>query len=102
MPALTGWSLSLPALPALKVLGFTRGNDEHYTSEGLKSEGVMAVSHQECTDQILPVEVDSEPFPEHVMIDFSAHEKKQIEKISKRLKVKAERRGWLFRQGEHG
>lgn len=62
----------------------------------LVSIGVMAVSVPECSDLALSVIPDPEPFPEHVLIDFSAHGKSAIEKKAKQLKVKAETRGWLF------
>lgn len=71
---------------------------EHYSNIlCLESFGVMAVSVPECSDLELPVLPDPKPFPEHVLIDFSAHGKSAIEKRAKQLKVKAEARGWLYR-----
>jgi hypothetical protein len=51
----------------------------------------------ECSDLALSVIPEPEPFPEHVLIDFSAYGKSTIEKKAKQLKVKAEARGWLYR-----
>lgn len=71
---------------------------QHYTSVlGLSSAGVLAVSVAECTSLDLPVEPDPEPFPEHVIIDFTAVEKRTIEKLAKKLKAYAEARDWLYR-----
>ncbi len=71
---------------------------EHYTSDqGLQSCGVMAVTVDECGALELPVAPDPKPFPEHVLIDFSAYSKGKIEKKAKLLKARAEGRGWLFR-----
>ena len=50
---------------------------------------------QECQTLELKVESDPVPFPEHVLIDFSAHGRMQTENISKKLKSFAESRGWL-------
>jgi len=69
----------------------------HYTTElALGSVGVLAIKHAECLAFDLPVEPDSVPFPEHAFIDFTAFEKKQIEKKAKLLKAKAVTRGWLY------
>lgn len=62
-----------------------------------KSIGVQAVSQAECTAQELPVIEDGEPHPEHCSVDFTAFDKKAIEKKSKLLRAQAETRGWLFR-----
>lgn len=71
---------------------------QHYTGTlGYDSIGVMAVSYAECTGFGLPVEPDPEPFPEHAYIDFSGFQKNEVEKLSKKLKSKAEARDWLFR-----
>lgn len=61
-----------------------------------KSIGVQALSQAECAAQALPVIEDGEPHPEHCSIDFTAFNKKVIEKKSKRLRAQAETRGWLF------
>lgn len=71
---------------------------QHYTTVmKFSSTGVLAVSVAECTSLELPVEPDPEPFPEHVVIDFTAVEKREIEKLAKKLRAKAEVRGWLYR-----
>jgi hypothetical protein len=45
----------------------------------------------------LPAIADPDTFPEHVLIDFSDFEKKEIEKKAKVLRASAERRDWLYR-----
>ncbi|KPB21925.1 Uncharacterized protein AC518_2273 [Pseudomonas syringae pv. syringae] len=40
---------------------------------------------------------DPEEFPEHVLIDFSDYEKKEIEKKAKILRANAESRDWLYK-----
>jgi hypothetical protein len=76
----------------------TPGNAwQHYTGDlGLHSCGVMAVSVVECRALDLPVNPEPEHFPEHALIDFSAHSKGATEKKAKLLKAKAESRGWLY------
>jgi hypothetical protein len=70
---------------------------EHYTSSlELASVGVFGLSVAECTEQSLEVKPDPAPFPEHVLIDFSAFSPREIEKKSKLLKSKAEARGLLY------
>jgi hypothetical protein len=70
----------------------------HYTTVlELSSAGVLAVSVAECASLELPVEPDPEPFPEHAVVDFSAVEARGIEKLAKKLREKAESRGWLHR-----
>uniref|UniRef100_Q3APY7 Uncharacterized protein n=1 Tax=Chlorobium chlorochromatii (strain CaD3) TaxID=340177 RepID=Q3APY7_CHLCH len=74
---------------------------EHYNNIlGLTSCGVMAVNVAECTVLELPVMSDPQPFPEHVLIDFSAYNKREIEKKAKLLKAKAEVRGWLYKKAQ--
>lgn len=68
---------------------------------GFPSVGVMAVTVAECSTLDLPARPDPEPFPEHAVIDFSGLAENQIEKKGKRLKVKAEERGWLH-QADRG
>lgn len=63
-----------------------------------KAVGVQAISHAECQAQALPVIVDGVPHPEHCAIDFTALDKKAIEKKAKLLRTHAQARGWLFRQ----
>lgn len=70
---------------------------QHYTTIlGFSSAGVLAVSVAECESLDLSVEPDPEPFPEHVIIDFSAVEKRVVEKLAKKLRAKADLRGWLY------
>jgi hypothetical protein len=69
----------------------------HYTTTlCFASAGVMGVSVGECNDLALAVSPDPLPFPEHVVIDYSAFEKNVVEKKAKLLKARAETRGWLF------
>ena len=69
----------------------------HYTRDPSNPPaGVLAVTVAECCAELLTVLPDPEPFPEHVLIDFSEHGTSQIKKKSERLRDKAEVRGWLF------
>lgn len=69
----------------------------HFTEEqGLKSDGCLAVTVNECNDQELGVEPDPETFPAHVLINFEKHSGNQIEKKAKRLRSAALSRGWQF------
>ena len=61
------------------------------------SAGVQAVTNAHCADLDLPVIEDRDPHPEHCSIDFSAFDKKTIEKKAKQLRAQAETRGWLFK-----
>ena len=70
---------------------------KHYTKTlGHASDGSLGVSVGECEALELRVVPDPEPFHEHVLIDFSEHGRRQIEKRSKKLKSHAETRAWLF------
>lgn len=70
----------------------------HYTDVlKLESSGVMAVTLVECNTLTLSVTSDPGPFPEHALIDFSAHSKSVTEKKAKWLKARAVARGWLYR-----
>jgi hypothetical protein len=70
---------------------------EHFTAVmGFPSVGVMAVSVQECKTQELPVTPDPNPFPQHVLIDFTGLKESEIRKKSKLLKMAAESRGWQY------
>ncbi len=60
------------------------------------SAGVMAVSHEECTAQQLQVVEDGVPYPEHCYLDFSALERKEVERKAKQLSSLAQSRGWIF------
>ena len=62
------------------------------------SAGVQAVSPFDCASQALPVIEDGHPYPKHCYIDFSAFEKKAIEKKAKQLRAAAAARGWLFEE----
>ncbi len=68
----------------------------HYTSQ-LKchSIGVYAVRVDECEELGLTVEVDPEPYPEHVVIDFGERTANEIKTVGKALREKAVTRGWL-------
>lgn len=69
----------------------------HYTEDlGFESAGAYGLTVQEVVSLELTVTPDPEPFPEHVLIDFSKFERKQIEKKGKKLKAFAVGRGWLF------
>jgi len=68
------------------------------TNPACKSVGVQALSQAECTAQALTVIKDGDPHPEHCSVDFTAFDKKVIEKKSKLLRAQAETRGWLFRE----
>lgn len=69
----------------------------HYTETlDCASIGVLGVTVAECDELNLPAIEDPEPFPEHVVLDYSAFPKNAIEKIAKLLRVKAETRGWLY------
>ncbi len=71
---------------------------QHYTNTpSCLSAGVLGVTVAECQELDLPTMPDPEPFIEHVLIDYSAFDKKVVEKKAKLLKAKAETRGWLFR-----
>jgi hypothetical protein len=65
-----------------------------------KSIGVQALSQAECAGQELAVIEDGVPHPEHCSIDFTAFDKKIIEKKAKLLRAQAEMRGWLFTEVE--
>jgi hypothetical protein len=69
----------------------------HFTSQkDCKSAGVMAVTVDECAAEALIARPDPVPFPEHIVIDFTGLANNQCEKKSKKLKAKAEARGWLY------
>lgn len=54
-----------------------------------KDEGFLSVDDGDIED--------GNPYPEHCSINFTAFDKKTIEKKSKLLRTQAETRGWLFR-----
>lgn len=63
-----------------------------------RSVGVQAVSLAECAVQELKVIEDGIPHPEHCSVDFTAFDKKAVEKKAKLLRALAEARSWLFRE----
>ena len=70
----------------------------HYTNHlGHASAGVVAVTVAECGAQQLPVLPDPEPFPEHVLIDFTGFPENKIKQKAKHLRAAAESRGWQYR-----
>ena len=69
----------------------------HYTSDlSNLPAGVLAVTVAQCYAELLTVQPDPVPFPEHVLIDFTKFGTNQIKKKSERLRDKAVVRGWLF------
>lgn len=69
----------------------------HYTNDlGHQSTGSLGISKGECESLNLTLLADPEPFPEHVLIVFTAFGKGVIKKKSKQLKNIAVQRGWLF------
>ena len=71
----------------------------HYTIDPGKPDpsGVLAITHEECDQQHLPVRPDPETFPEYVLLDFQEFSTKQIKKKSQKLRDAAEERGWQYR-----
>ena len=68
---------------------------DHFTTVlACASVGSLAVTVDECAAEALAARPDPEPFPEHVVIDFTALTDNQAEKKGKKLKAKAEARGW--------
>ena len=71
----------------------------HYTTIWkLNSAGVLAITVDECSGEGLPARPD--PLPdcaEHALIDFAGLSSNQCEKKSKKLKAKADVRGWLHK-----
>jgi len=69
---------------------------DHYTEDGKKSSGVVAVTKAECIINELPVKLDNVPFVGHCSIDYSGLTTGEISKKAKKLKVLASVRGWQF------
>ena len=71
----------------------------HYTNDPSRPDpsGVLAITHEECNQQHLPVCPDPDAFPEHVLIDFQKFSAKQIKKKSQMLRDAAQERGWQYR-----
>jgi hypothetical protein len=73
----------------------------HYTEkQRLRSIGVLAVSGCECNSLELPVLADPEPFPEHVVVNFTGISRSQIERKAKTLTKFARMRGWQYQASE--
>lgn len=72
---------------------------EHYTEQlKLISDGVLAISVDECYSLKLPVSSKPEEnFSEHVIVDFRGLSNNQIKQKAEELKTKANERGWLYR-----
>lgn len=71
----------------------------HFTQKlGFQSSGVLSVTVGECDAFNLSAYPDPEPFPEHAVIDFSNHAKREVERIAKELRGLADQRGWLYRK----
>ena len=69
----------------------------HFTNQdNCASVGVLAVTCDECVAEGLTARPDPAPFPEHAVIDFTGFSDNQREKKSKKLKAKAEDRGWQY------
>ena len=69
----------------------------HYTEiKRCKSVGVLGVTINECYDLELEARPDPAPFPEHAIIDFSAHTRKAVESKAKILRNWAVERDWCF------
>lgn len=104
-----GQVLSIAFRPFPKDTGFLSVYDgdliaaeeslNHFTgTQGFQSAGVWAVSVQECQTCELPARSDVEGhYPEHAIIDFTAHGEKEQKAKSKILAAKAEERGCQFK-----
>ncbi len=69
----------------------------HFTSNPqCRSDGVLAISYEQCDQQSIPVIADGIPFPEHAYLNFSDMGKGEIERKAKILVSKAQERGWLY------
>lgn len=72
----------------------------HYTNDlGYNSQGVLAVTLSECVNLGLNAYSDPDPFPEHVLVDFSPYNRSETEKRAKKLRDKALTRGWQYLEG---
>jgi hypothetical protein len=71
----------------------------HFTGAlGCQSAGVWAVTVQQCGNCNLPARPDVDGhFPEHAVIDFTAHQEKEQKAKSKILAAKAAEQGCLFK-----
>jgi len=66
----------------------------HTNQHGLKSDGVLAVTVQECEDEAVEVILDAVPDPEHVSVNFAGKTNGERKTISKHLRDFAIARGW--------
>jgi len=70
----------------------------HFTARAdCRSAGVVSITTADCQKLGLPALSDPDEFPEHVLVDFSEFEKKEIEKKAKILRANAETRDWLYK-----
>ena len=70
----------------------------HYTNDlQHDSAGAFGISVAECSSLDLPVSEDPKPFPEHVLVDFTAFGSSAVKKKGKKLRNFAIERGWLYR-----
>lgn len=72
---------------------------EHYTKNlGCESHSVWAVSKEEAEEEQTMVVSDPQPnSPSHALINFEAQTNNQLRKAAKKLKIKALKRGLLFK-----
>lgn len=69
----------------------------HYTSILKKrSVGVVTLVVGECKAEGLPPRPDTDPFPEHAVVDFTGLDEKHWRGKSKKLQAKALARGWAY------
>lgn len=70
---------------------------KHFTENGNKSAGVMAVTEAECESQNLTVIFDHKPYKEHAVIDFDNLTRSTVKQIAGKLATRANKRGWCYR-----
>lgn len=71
---------------------------EHYSRQGLSSDGIVAVSVEDCENLGLKVIPDPKPgSPHHALIDFGQLTRGQVKRVAQRLTATALSRGWQFR-----
>jgi hypothetical protein len=69
----------------------------HFEDQGFKSAVVVSVSNKDCKEEDLDVHEDDIPFDGHCSIDYSKLESKKAKtKKAKKLKKRAQDKGWLF------
>jgi hypothetical protein len=86
-----------------KKLSVYNGNEfsaeesfEHFTKQSLMSAGVLGVTDEEFDKEQLPRIPDDEAFKGHVLVDYSACSKNEVEKKAKRIRDIALKRSWLY------